>query len=151
VRKIFLVAAIILVVTLAGGALYWYFVLYQKPSTEITPGTTAKPTPGVGFGSLRHYAAFCKEFQKVEGEISCEEAIQKTKQMYSGQIESVSKANKYNPTIVGTEGRKDLEVWRIVTILDQPIGKEGKLAKKVIIAIERKTGKAVLVYPVVNK
>ena len=129
-------AAIILVVALAGGALYWYFAIYQKPSSE-TPGTTAKPTPAVGFGSLRPYAYLCKEFQKAEGEISCEDAISIAKKKYAGTVQKISpgvfhKTENAQPQGVG--------VWIIEINLNKPIVRNNRTFDRTRLFLRRDTG-----------
>lgn len=120
-RKIFLVSAIILLVALAGGTLYWYFVLSKQPTSE-TPGIKTKPTPAVGFGSLRPYAAFCKEFQKVDYKIPCEKAVELALAQAPGKVKntSVGPVRTSVPSSSGAIERRTLDMWLIDIVLAKP-------------------------------
>jgi len=110
-----------LTVALAGGALYWYFVLSKQPSSEI-PGTTAKPTPAVGFGSLRPYATLCKEFQKVDYKISCEKAVELALAQAQGKVQKVSigPVRISAPSTSGAIKRQTIDMWLIDIVLAKP-------------------------------
>jgi len=124
-------------VALVVSTIFWYFAIYQKPPSE-TPGTTAKPTPAVGFGSLRPYATLCKEFQKVEGEISCEEAIRIAEAKYGGKVQSILQgSNLHKKGDITSEGK---EVWRLDILLDKPIQKEQEIFDSARLYLDRKTG-----------
>lgn len=121
VKKILLVLVIVLVVALAGGTLYWYFVLSQKPASEIAPGMKTKPSPAVGFGSLRPYAKLCANFQKVNYEISCEKAVSLALEKAQGEIQKVS-IGSVRTVIPGSSPLKrgNVDVWLIDVKLQQP-------------------------------
>ena len=122
VRKIFLALAIILAVALISGGIYWYFVLSKNPPSEIAPGTTTKPTPDVGFGSLMPYAAFCKEFQKVDYKISCEKAVELAVAQAAGKVQKVSiePVRTSIPSSSGTVEIRTVDMWLIDIVLAKP-------------------------------
>ena len=107
-----------LTVALAGGALYWYFVLSKQPTSE-TPGTTAKPTPAVGFGSLRPYAYLCVNFQKVDYKISCEKAVERALAEAPGKVKKVSigPVRISAPSTSGAIKRQTIDMWLIDIVL----------------------------------
>lgn len=118
-RRIILAIAIILVVALIGGTLYWYFILSQKPTSDIAPGT--KPTPGVGFGSLRPYAYLCVNFQKVDYKIPCEKAVELALAQAPGKVKNVSVGHVRTsiPSSSGIE-RRTVDMWLIDIVLAKP-------------------------------
>jgi len=89
-RRIIVALAILLPVILVVGILFWYFAFYQKPASEQDHKTTAKPSPGVGFGNLSPYAKLCTNFQKVKYEISCEKAVSLALEKAQGEVQKVS-------------------------------------------------------------
>lgn len=136
-RRIFLALAILLVIALIGGALYWYFVLSKQPPSDIAPGTTTKPTPGVGFGSLRPYATLCKEFQRVEGEITCEDALSIAKKKYSGTVQKISSGTFHKTEDGQSPG---IGIWRIELKLTKPIIRNNNSFDKTRLFLRRDTG-----------
>ena len=121
VKKILLVLAIILLVALISGILYWYFVLSKQPTSE-TPGATAKPTPDVGFGSLRPYAYLCVNFQKVDYKISCEKAVELALAQAQGKVKNVSVGSVRTsvPSSSGGIERQTVNMWLIDIVLAKP-------------------------------
>jgi len=119
-KKIFAVV-IIIAVALISGIVYWYFVLSKQPTSEITPGTT-KPTPAVGFGSLRPYATLCKEFQKVDYKISCEKAVELALVQAPGKVQKVSigPVRTTVPSQSGPPERRTVDMWLIDIVLAKP-------------------------------
>ena len=89
----------------------------------------------------------CVGLQNTEGEISCEEAIGIALKVHNGKLISISKDDDYSPKVPTLKDVTQTDVWRITLLLDKPIEKDGKLAEKAIIAVERKTGDIILVYP----
>ena len=112
---------IILFIALISSVLYWYFVLSKQPTSE-TPGTTAKPTPGVGFGSLRPYAYLCVNFQKVDYKISCEKAVELALAEAPGKVQKVSigSVRIFTPSQSGPRERHIVEMWLIDIVLAKP-------------------------------
>lgn len=121
-KRIFLVLAIIFIVALTGGTIYWYFVLSKQPTSEITPGTTAKPSPGAGFGSLRPYAYLCANFQKVDYKINCEKAVELALAQAPGKVRKVSigSVRIFTPSQSGPRERHIVEMWLIDIELTSP-------------------------------
>lgn len=119
-RRIFLIIAIILPFVLVIGVIYWYFVIYQKPTSQPTPGIT-KPTPAVGFGSLNPYAKLCASFQNLKYEISCEKAVSLALSKAQGKAQKVS-IGSVRTVIPGSNPLKrgDVELWLIDIKLHKP-------------------------------
>lgn len=120
-KKKFLVLAVILPFALLAGVLFWYFVFYQKPTSE-APGTTAKPTPSAGFGSLSPYASLCVNFQNTQAKIPCEEAVGMALMQAQGNIINVSiepiqipNTNSSPPT------RETINIWAVDIRLNKPL------------------------------
>lgn len=110
-----------LTVALVASTIFWYFVLSQNPASQTAPGTTAKPTPAVGFGSLRPYAGLCAQFQKVKYEISCEKAVVLALGKTQGDIQKVS-IGSVQAVIPGSNPPKrgNVEVWLIDIRIQKP-------------------------------
>lgn len=119
-RKIVVALAIVFPVVLVIGILVWYFAIYQKP-TETTK-TTAKPSPGVGFGNLKPYASLCTNFQKVNYKISCEKAVELALAQVNGKVKNVSvgPVRTSVPSSSGAIERRTVDMWLIDIVLAKP-------------------------------
>lgn len=134
-RRIFLVIAVILVVALIAGIAYWYFVLSKKPPSEIAPGT--KPTPVASFSVIN----LCRDFQKTEGEISCEQAIGIATAKYPGKAQSVSPARTLPQKDSPNSTVKNM--WRVDLLLDTPLKKDQDIFESARIFIDRISGEEI--------
>ena len=105
----------VLLVVIVVGTLVWYFVILKNPSSQTTPGTNTKPTPGVGFGNLKPYAKLCKEFQKTNAKISCEKAIELALAQAPGKIQKISIGPVLTPMLSpsGSVERRTIDTWLI--------------------------------------
>lgn len=139
--KIFLAIAIITVIALIGGTLYWYFVLSKEP-TPIDTSTT--PTPAKNGAATLGELVLCKDFQKTEGEIACEDALNIAKARYAGKITRIVRANNLRPKTSEPTPNKGIDSWLIYMLLDKPIQQEGRTGDNVAIVIARKTGEVVI-------
>jgi hypothetical protein len=122
-KKFLLPTAILLPFLLVvGGTLIWYFVLYQKPTSQITPGTTTRPSPSAGFGSINPYASLCAKFQKAEGNISCEKAVETALMQTQGNIINVSIESilTTNPN-TSPPTRENINIWAVDFRLYKPL------------------------------
>lgn len=99
------------------GILQFIKSLLLKPH-----GTTAKPTPAVGFGSLRPYAYLCVSFQKVDYKISCEKAVELALAQAPGKVKNVSVGSVRTsvPSSSGGIERRTVDMWLIDIVLAKP-------------------------------
>lgn len=135
-RKVFLAIAIIIFIAFIGGALYWYFVLSKEPTSTGTPSPT--PTPAKNGATTLGELVLCKDFQKVENEISCEEAMRIATAKYIGRVKSIApvRASLQKDPLTS----KGVDMWRIDILLDNPLKKDQEIFKGARIFIDRKTG-----------
>jgi hypothetical protein len=128
----FEIACIVTSLILLFGALNYFNILslskffpqlgFLPHITQNISTTKPKPTPAVGFGDLKPYAKFCKEFQKTQAKISCEKAIELALAQKPGKVKNVT-IEPVRTSILSSSGipeRQTVNMWLIDIELTSP-------------------------------
>ncbi|MBI4010059.1 MAG: hypothetical protein HY361_02605 [Candidatus Aenigmarchaeota archaeon] len=89
------------------------------------------------YSPTQQYADMCSKFTKVEGEVSCEEAIDIVTSKYAGKVQEIFQGSNYRPANTTQEGK---DIWRIEIKLDNPVEQKGDILNGVGVFLDRKTG-----------
>jgi len=121
---ILIIIGVFILIGLVLGFIYW--LKYIKPGTEIS-GPTGED--------------LCAEFSKIEGEVTCQEAINSVLEKYPGEVKYVKKTKDFLPIGIFPEGEMvEKEVWLIGINLEEPMGLDETELKSMEIFVTRDRG-----------
>lgn len=135
------ISLIILIIVLGGlilGFVYWF--QYVKPKAEVLTQLKIEKEASLSFPEEKPLPS-CEEFPKIEGEISCEEAIKIAQAQYPGEIKIIEKQVAFWPVGVLPEVEiMEKEVWLIGINLKKPIKMHEKELKSIKVFVDKETG-----------
>ncbi|MBI2049594.1 hypothetical protein HYT32_01690 [Candidatus Roizmanbacteria bacterium] len=136
--NLFILVIIVLIIVATSGFLLW--TNNTKPQETNIPNQQSTEED-----NTKKTVSLCSEYQPVDGEISCEEAMDLALNSHSGLVTEIRMANNFRTANQQASG-KGINAWRITISLSTPLEEDGEIKNNVRITLERTTGKEISKY-----